>query len=230
MHENVKQDLKTGTTTVGIVTKTSVVLAADMRASMGNIAYDEESEKLYEITDFLAVTNAGNVGDSQTIIKFLKSQAKLYEIERRERMSAKAAATLLSSVLNSARYYPYIVQLLIGGFDLTPALHEVTPFGGMLERKKYGATGSGTDYALTTLDQNYYVNMSDEEAIKLAIKAVEASKKRDLYTGGVSTTVMIIDSKGTRRLKDSEVRRIVEDLKTTGPEMATKKSSKQFVT
>jgi len=224
------KQLKTGTTTMGLVTRDAVILAADMRASMGNIAYDEESEKLYEITDYMGVTNAGNVGDSQTIIKFLKGQAKLYEIEREEKMSVKAAANLLSSVLNGSRYYPFIVQLLIGGFNSKPELFEVTPFGGMLERKKYGATGSGTDYALTTLDQNYSSNLSEEDAVRLAIKAIEAGKKRDIYTGGVSISVMVIDSKGTRRVKNEEVKKYIHELRQQYLEQpVSKKASGKYV-
>ena len=46
------KQLKTGTTTIGLITKDAVVLAADMRASMGHLAYDEESKKLYKITAF----------------------------------------------------------------------------------------------------------------------------------------------------------------------------------
>ena len=227
MDHDVTKVLKTGTTTVGLVTKEGVVLAADMRASMGNIAYDEESEKLYEITDHMAVTNAGNVGDSQTIIRFLKSQAKLFEIEREERMSAKAASSLLSNILNGSRFYPYIVQLLIGGYDGHPELFEVTPFGGTLERKKYGATGSGTDYALTVLDQNYVSGMSEEEGIKLAVRAVEASKKRDIYTGGVSIRVLVIRHSGFKRLRNEEVKRYLGDSRPVQAEAQAKKNSQQ---
>lgn len=212
-NKTVIQELKTGTTTVGLITKDSVVLAADMRASLGNIAYDEESDKISEINEYMALTNAGSVADSVTIIKFLRSQAKLFEIEREERMTPRAAASLLSNVLNANRYYPFIVQLVIGGIGDKPELHEVTPFGGGIERKTYAATGSGTDYALTTLDQNYSPDMTQEEGIRLAIKAIEAGKKRDIYSGGVSVTVVVVDSNGTRRLKDEEVKKYTNNQK-----------------
>ncbi|HLD58940.1 MAG TPA: proteasome subunit beta, partial [archaeon] len=65
--------LKTGTTTVGIVAKDAIVFAADMRASMGHLAYDEESPKVYKITDNVALTTAGIVGDILTMLRFVKS-------------------------------------------------------------------------------------------------------------------------------------------------------------
>jgi proteasome beta subunit len=201
-----RDDLKTGTTTVGLIIKDAVVLAADMRASMGHLAYDEESQKLYKITDNIAVTNAGAVGDSLTIIRFIKSQAKLFEIEREKKVSVKAVATLLSNVLNANRYYPFIVQLIIGGIKEKPELYEVTPFGGLLERKKFAVSGSGTELALSFLDQNYREGLSESEGIDLAVKAVKAAKKRDIYSGGISVTVMVIDRNGIREFRKDTVK------------------------
>ena len=167
------KDIKTGTTTVGIRTNDAVVLAADMLASMGHIAYDEESEKVYKITHYMGITNAGNVGDSLSIIRFLKAQAKLYEIERETRMSPKAASTFLSNILNGNRYAPYIVQTIIAGIDDEPEMYEISPFGGILKRKKYAANGSGTEMALGTLDNYYKEGLTEQDAIALAIKQVE---------------------------------------------------------
>lgn len=204
------QDLKTGTTTVGIVAKDAIILAADMRASMGHLAYDEEAEKLYKITENIALSNAGSVGDSLTIIRFLRSHAYLYEIERETRMSAKAISSYLSNILNSNRYYPYIVQFLIAGFNDSADIYEVTPYGGVLRRNKYAVTGSGSELALATIDDGYRKEMSEEDAIRLAVKAVEAAKKRDLYTGGVSISVMIIRKDGIEELERNKVEKYIE--------------------
>lgn len=195
------QQLKTGTTTCGLKTKDAVVLAADMRASMGHIAYEEESQKLYKITDSMALTNAGNVGDSLMLIRFLRSHAKLYELEREQRLTVKGAATLLSNVMGASRYYPYIAQFLLGGIDNNrPELWEATPFGAILERKNYAVSGSGTEEALTVLDLMYAENLGEDEAIELATKAIRAGMKRDVYSGGAGISVMVIDKNGIREL------------------------------
>jgi proteasome beta subunit len=205
-----EQDLKTGTTTVGLISRDGVVLASDMRASMGHLAYDEESKKLYKITDNIAVTNAGAVGDSLTIVRFLKSHAKLYEIERETRITPKALASYLANILNANRIYPFAVQFILGGVNKQPELYELTPYGGVLERKRFAVSGSGTELALTTLDQNYKRGMAEEEAIKLAIKAINAGKKRDIFSGGKSVSVMVIDAKGVREISEGEVKRLIE--------------------
>ncbi len=205
--ENTVKDFKTGTTTVGLIATDSVVLAADMRASFGHIAYDEESQKLYKITDRIGVTNAGSVGDSLTLVRFLRSQARLYEIERDTKITPKALVTYLSNILNANRYYPFSAQFVMGGLNNGPELFEITPYGGILKRDKFAVSGSGTEPAMTTLDQNYRKGMTEEEGIAVAIKAVNAGKKRDIYSGGKSISVMVINEKGIRDLKDSEVQK-----------------------
>jgi len=204
------EELKTGTTTVGLIGKDCVVLAADMLASMGHIAYEEESQKIYKITDKIAVTNAGSVADSLTLVRFLKSHAKFYEVEREVPINPNALAVYLSTVLNANRYYPFMAQFILGGINNGPELFEITPTGGILQRKKYAVSGSGTEFAMAVLDQFYKKDISEEDAIKVALRAVKASKRRDIYTGGKGFSVTVIDKNGIRELEEREIEKVLE--------------------
>lgn len=208
-----REDLKTGTTTVGIKTKNAVVLGADSKATLGHLSYDLEAQKLYKITDQIAVTNAGSVGDSLTIIRFLRSKAKLYETDRETHITPKALTTFLSNVLNANRHFPYAVQFVIGGVVEEPQLFEVTPYGGILTRKRFATSGSGTQLALSVLDQEYEKNMSEEEGTDLVIKAIAESKKRDIYTGGRTVNIIVIDKKGIREIPEKEIEKKIKKLK-----------------
>ena len=199
------QDIKTGTTTVAIAIKDGIVLAADQRASMGHLAYEEEAQKLYKITDNIALTNAGSVGDSLVLIRFLRAHANLYEIERETKITPKALSSYLSNILNGNRYYPFSVQFLLAGINDRPDIFELTPFGGVLERTTYAVSGSGTELALSQLDENFKKEMTEEEGITLAVRAVTSATKRDMYSGGKSISVMVVDKKGIRELKESEI-------------------------
>lgn len=214
LHINKEDKLKTGTTTVAAIGKDCIILAADMQATMGNMSYDQEAQKLYKITEYTALTNAGVVGDSLTIIRFLKSHASMYEIERETEMSPKAMASLLSTVLNSSRFYPYIVQFLLAGYLDKPELYEITPEGGVLERKQYAVSGSGTMFAMSVFDQGYKSNLAEKELVELAIKAVLSSKKRDIYTGGKSISVMILRKKKIEELSEDDVTKIINQIKS----------------
>ena len=206
------QDTKTGTTTVGVIGKDCVILAADQRAVMGHIA-DKGVVKVYPLTEFVGVTIAGTVGDSLALIRFLRAQANLYEVERESKISPNALASLLSNVLNNNRYYPFIFQPILGGMNSKPELFEITPYGGIMKKDDYAITGSGTTFAMTTLDQDYTKNLSETDAIALAVKAVSAAKNRDIYSGGESVTVLVFDKKGHRIIDRKEIDKIVSKIK-----------------
>jgi len=202
--------LKTGTTTVGLVIKDAVVLAADRRVSMGHLAYGDDTPKIHRITDNIALTTAGSVGDLLTLIRFAKSQANLYEIERETKMTPNALVNLLSNILNANRYYPFGVQFIIGGLNKEAELYELTPDGGVLKRDQFAVSGSGTELAMAVFDQYYEKDMEEQKAIELAVRAVTAAKKRDLYSGGKGVSVRVIDRKGQRTISEQEVKRILE--------------------
>ena len=204
--------LKTGTTTVGIIFNEGVVLGADQRATLGHIA-EKDATKVYPITKYVAVTTAGTVGDSLAIIRFLKAQANLYEIERETKITPGAVASLLSNVLNGNRYYPFIFQPILGGVNKKPELFELTPYGCMTEKKNYAVTGSGTTFAMTTLDKEYEKNMNENKAIELAVKAVKAATNRDIYSGGESVTIAVIDKNGYREIDRNEIDKIIKTIK-----------------
>ncbi|MBT4870311.1 MAG: proteasome subunit beta [Candidatus Diapherotrites archaeon] len=206
------QDTKTGTTTVGIIGKDCVVLAADQRAVMGHIA-DKGVVKVYPLTDYVGVTIAGTVGDSLALIRFLRAQANLYEIERETKITPNALASLLSNVLNNNRYYPFIFQPILGGMNSAPELFEITPYGGIMKKDDYAITGSGTTFAMTTLDQDYKKDLSEIDAIALAVKAVSAAKNRDIYSGGESVTVIVFDKNGHRTINRKEIDKVISKIK-----------------
>ncbi|MEM2756893.1 MAG: proteasome subunit beta, partial [Sulfolobales archaeon] len=102
----------------------------------------------------------------------------------------KSLASLLSIILNSSKYYPYIVQLLLGGYDTAPRLYAIELFGGVVE-EEYSATGSGSPVAIGIIEGNYRRDMGLDEAINLAVKAVSASMARDVFTGEAVDVVAI---------------------------------------
>ncbi len=207
------QEKKTGTTTVGIIGTDFVLLAADMQATMGSIAADDDAQKIYKITEKVGLTISGAVGDSLAIIRFLRAQANLYEIERETKITPLALTSLLSNILNGNRYYPYVFMPIIGGLNAKPELYEVTPFGCISEKKKYAVTGSGTEFALATLDIDYKENLSEDEALGLAVKAISISRNRDINTGGRGISVVVIDKSGFRKVDEKEVDKVMSKIK-----------------
>lgn len=199
------EKLKTGTTTVGVKAVDATILAADMKATMGNIAAELTATKIFKINDRIAMAIAGSQGDCQTIVRFLKSQAKLYEMERESPLSTKAAITFLANILNGNRYYPYLSYFIMGGFNKEPELYTTDMVGGFSEVDKFTSVGSGFELAYGVLEHSYKENMDQDDAIRLAVNAVKVARKRDIYSGGEGVKVFVIDVKGARELSEKEV-------------------------
>ena len=192
-----------GTTTVGIVCKDGVVLAADRRASLGNIIYARNVTKIHKIDEHLAIAGAGDVGDILNLVRLLRAEAKLYYSQSGKRMSVKALATLLANIMNGAKYFPYLAWFLVGGYDEKLKLYSVDMVGGITE-DKYATAGSGMEFAYSILDSEYKDNLTLEEGIKLAVKAINTAIKRDVFSGD-GILVVTITKEGYKELSDSEL-------------------------
>ncbi len=206
---------KKGTTTVGIVVKDGIVLAADKRASMGYLIAEKEAEKIHKIDDMTAMTFAGSVADSQMILRYLKSQLRLYELKRGKPATTKAISTLLSHFVfsNAHSFSPFLVQFIVGGYDKKGShVYSLDPSGSNIEAKKFTATGSGSPIAYGVLEDNYEKDINIEKAIELAVRSVNAAIKRDLATGE-DIDVVKITKKGITRLKEEKIKKIIGNSK-----------------
>ena len=203
-----KQFLK-GTTTVGVTFDGGLVLAADKRATMGTFIAAKDVVKVHEIGEKMAMSIAGGVGDAQTLVRLMKAELELYKYSKGRELTVKGASTLLSNVLQNNKYFPYMVQLIVGGFDSQPRLFDLDVFGGLIE-EEYVSTGSGSIVAYGILDQGFKKGMPEIDAVKLAVNAVASAMKRDNATGeGVDA--VIITKNGSRRLSKEETIKLINN-------------------
>lgn len=201
-----------GTTTVGIVCSDGVVLATEQRATMGNFIASKTAKKIYQIDDLVGMTTAGSVGDAQQIVRIITVEAKLYKMRRQESMTIKGFSTLLSNLLSGQRYYPLMVQLLIGGVDKNgPNIYSLDALGGTIEERRAVSTGSGSPIAYGVLEDRYREDMAVDEGVDLAIRALHNAMKRDSASGESIDVVVITESKYTR-LDQEEVKKKRDEL------------------
>jgi proteasome beta subunit len=192
---------KTGTTTVGMVCKEGVVLAAEKKSTLGYLIASKESEKILPIEDHIALTIAGASGDAQALARYMKAELKLFSIQNQRKISVKGASTLLANILQSGRwtFLPYMVQLIIAGFDSTgPSIFTLDAIGSSEEEKKFFSTGSGSPMALGVLEDNYKEGISIDEGGKLAVRAIKAAIERDIASGGKGIDVAVITKDGIK--------------------------------
>lgn len=171
-----------GTTTVGLVTKDAAIVAADKRASSGTYVAHKAVKKIVRISDHAVLTTAGLVADTQVLASLLRVKATEYSLVNKAKIPVKSLAAYLSLLLNTYKYIPFIVQFILAGYDDRPRLFNIELFGDYTE-EKYTVTGSGSPVAVGVLESEYREDMSEEEAVALAVKAVRSSIRRDVFTG-----------------------------------------------
>ncbi|RLF12437.1 MAG: proteasome endopeptidase complex, archaeal, beta subunit [Thermoprotei archaeon] len=187
--------LRLGTTTIGVVCSDGVILVTDRRVTSGFFIANKRGKKICKIDDHIAATIAGVVADAQMLIDRISAQARLYKLMNGRPIGVKAAATLASNILFSARYYPFILQAIVAGVDDEGSrMFNLDLFGTMTE-ERYIATGSGSPMALGVLEGAYHDGMTVAEAIPVVIKAVSSSMKWD-PASGEGFDVAIITKKG----------------------------------
>ncbi|MEM2341343.1 MAG: proteasome subunit beta [Candidatus Bathyarchaeia archaeon] len=198
-----------GTTTVAFKCVDGIVMATDTRATVlpGFVAH-KRVKKVYQITRNVGMTIAGVPAEAINLLDILRANAILYQIQRKRLVPVKVVASLASVVLFSQRLYPYEVQVIIGGYDDEGYhLYSLDPFGSAIEDNVI-ATGSGSPVAYGVLESGYHDGLNLDQGLILAVKAINAAIKRNVYTGDDFDLVTITMEKGYVELREEEKRKI----------------------
>jgi proteasome beta subunit len=204
-----ENELKTGTTTVGLVCKEGLVLAADRRATAGYFIAAKKIEKVLKITNEIAVTIAGTVSDIQLLVKLIKAELKLKELRTGKINTVNEATNLLAGIVyNNIRKFsliPGISHFIVGGKDETGFhLYDLSPDGSITDVDDYVSSGSGSVMVYGLLEAAYKKGISIKDGIELAVKGINSALQRDIATGN-GVTVFTITDKGVKKVFEKEL-------------------------
>lgn len=202
--------MSTGTTTLGVLCKDGIVLAADKRATAGHQIMNGEIKKVIPVTDMMALTTAGSVSDIQRIIKYAKAEFKLKELRTSRPLMVKEAANLLSDLTyQSIRQFspiPGVSHFLFGGADSTGfSLFDIFPDGSITEVLNYISSGSGSVFVYGVLETQYKKDMSIDEGVKLAVRSINAAMQRDSASGN-GIDVFKITKDGVEQVMEQRIK------------------------
>ena len=207
MNEN-KNELSTGTTTVGLICKDCIILGADKRATAGYMVVDRKTQKVHKIKDKFALTIAGSVSEAQMLIKVIKAQLALKENQTNRETTCKEAANMLANMLYSSIRTPSMIQsithFLFAGYDKEIALYDLYPDGSITKIDDFVSSGSGSVYALGVLENSYKKDMSEKEGIELIKRAINASLKRDIASGN-GINIAVVNKDGVEYVESADI-------------------------
>lgn len=201
--EKMKKNFKkTGTTIVGLQFKDGVIIAADTRATAGNVA-EKNIQKIHVITKKIALCGAGTAADNDYVAKKLSAQLELMERNTGRTTDFK---TLLCRVSNDLfRYGGHIgCYYIFGGFDSKGSHLVQVSANGYIQYSPFLAMGSGSLNADAELQYGYKDDLSLDEAKDLAIKAITAGILYDLGSGS-NVDLMIVTKDGMQLLRNHKI-------------------------
>jgi proteasome beta subunit len=185
-----------GATAVGVTFDGGVVFASEKRIAFGNFLVSKSTKKTFEITPKVGATCAGLVADMQILSLQIAALAKIRKMELKREVPPNSVAKMMSNMMYERRYFPLLTQVIVGGVVDKPILYTLDPLGSVLP-DEYAAVGTGAEMALGVLDPQFKQNMTEDEAVDLAKKAVRSASMRDSASGD-GLDVMIITADGIR--------------------------------
>lgn len=207
---NIAENIKHGTTTIGVVCSDGVAMGVDVRATYGTYISSSEAIKIHKIDDNLAMTIAGGVGDAEYLVKIMKLQSELYKMNESKPMTPTSATSILSIILQENKVYPYYVELILGGLNKDrPEIYNIDPVGGNIKESRFTATGSGSIAASGYLEGVYSPDMTTQDAAKHIAKALKIAMKRDSATGD-GIRIVTITKKGYKEHSKDEIDKMLK--------------------
>ena len=185
-----------GATTIGVVFKDGVILAAEKRVSYGSFIISKGGKKVFKIADTIGAACAGLVSDMQSLIRDVEAYANLYRLDSSRPITVRATAKLMANVLFDSRFMPLITQTVVAGIDDEGASLYVLDILGSLIPDKYAVVGTGAEIAIGVLEEGFKEDMTLKEVKDLVVRAIKSAISRDSMSGN-GIDILIITKKGT---------------------------------
>jgi len=206
--EYAKEAVKRGTTSLGIVFKDGVLLATVK--STASLIVTTSLEKIFQIDDHAGAVAAGLLADARVLANQARVKAQVHKITYEEPIDIWGVARTIGDRMQISTLYaglrPFGVSFLIGGVDKTGShIIESDPSGMLYEWQAY-AIGRGGAIANKIFKQKWKFNMSEHEAIALALDIISKTEKE--RKGDAIDIAIVYKSTGKfKKLSEDDLKR-----------------------
>jgi proteasome beta subunit len=190
-----------GATAVGITYNGGVVFASERRIAYGNFVVSKTTKKTFVITPRVGAACAGLVADMQILSLQISALAKIRKMEIKRDVPPNTIAKMMSNMMYERRFFPLLTQVIVGGLVDKPTIYTLDPLGSVLP-DEYAAVGTGAEMALGILDQQYKKELTEEQAVDLAVKSVRAASMRDSASGD-NIDVLVMNKDGAKETTEN---------------------------
>jgi proteasome beta subunit len=206
-----------GTTIVALSYAGGVLMAGDRRATMGNVIASRHIEKVFPADQFSVLGIAGTAGIALDITRLFQVELEHYEKIEGTLLSLDGKANRLGAMVRSnlpMAMQGLAVVPLFAGFDRAAGIGRLFSYdvtGGRYEEQEHHAVGSGSMFARGALKKLWRPNVSEQDAVAIAVEALYDAADDDSATGGPDPVrqlwpvVYMVNRTGAFRVPDREL-------------------------
>ncbi len=213
-----------GTTILAFIYQHGVLIAGDRRATEGFQIAANRMEKVFQTDRFSAMAIAGAAGPCVEMAKLFQIELEHYEKLDGQSLTCEGKANRLGLMVKAN--FPMVLQGLVViplfvGYDHNRQVGRMFKYditGGRYEDTDFHSVGSGGKDARLTLKEHFKKDLTEEEAIRVALKALVNAAEEDVGTGGpdllrrIFPTVKLVDSQGVRDVPDTQLADMCQEL------------------
>ncbi|WP_309108312.1 proteasome subunit beta [Arthrobacter sp.] len=203
------------TTIVALTYAGGVLMAGDRRATMGNIIASRHIEKVFPADQYSVLGIAGTAGIAIDITRLFQVELEHYEKIEGTLLSLDGKANRLGAMIRGN--LPMALQglaviPLFAGFDTQAGVGRLFSYdvtGGRYEEQEHHTVGSGSMFARGALKKLWSPNISEDEAIRVAVESLYDAADDDSATGGPDPVrqlwpvVYTVNRAGARRVPEA---------------------------
>jgi proteasome beta subunit len=205
------------TTIVALSYAGGVLMAGDRRATMGNVIASRHIEKVFPADRYSVLGIAGTAGIAIDLTRLFQVELEHYEKIEGTLLSLEGKANRLGAMIRGnlpLAMQGLAVVPLFAGFDTSAGVGRLFSYdvtGGRYEEHEHHTVGSGSVFARGALKKLWRPNLTEAEAVSVAVEALYDAADDDSATGGPDTVrklwpvIYTVDRGGARRVADNEL-------------------------
>jgi len=210
------------TTVLAIKYQAGVIIAGDRRATEGFQIADRRIEKVFKIDELSAMAIAGAAGPCIEMAKLFQTELEHYEKLEGMPLSCEGKANKLGQMVKANLpmvFQGLVVMPLYVGYDVKRAEGRIFKYditGGRYEESDYHAIGSGGKDARNTMREHFKKNLSEPDALNLAMISLYNAADDDVGTGGpdlvrgIYPTAKLVTAEGITDVTDQQIRAVYD--------------------
>jgi proteasome alpha subunit len=204
--------VKRGATALGVKCNEGIVLAVDKRIP-SKLVQPESFEKIFQVDTHIGTAASGMIADARQLVERARLEAQIHRLTYDEEISVALLCKKVGDMMQMHTQYgglrPFGASLIFAGMNEDSELFVTDPSGGYLGWKA-AAIGSGRTSAQDVFEAEYTDELTMDESILLALKALKPSVDA-LVKGNIE--MALIKEGQFLKMTDDEVKGFIDQLR-----------------